>query len=80
MKPEEEKFRGLVNELKRRKQHVLAKAVESAIGYCLENGVLYLQYAQPTLTSISARMLLDSQWKLTLDAAAMQIGVKVQVL
>jgi hypothetical protein len=42
MKPEEEKFRGLVNELKRRKQHVLAKAVESAIGYCLENGVLYL--------------------------------------
>ena len=79
MKLGEEKRRELVNELKRREEHLIAKAVESSIGCRLENRVLYLQYPQPSLNSINARILRDSEQKPKLDSAAKEIGIKVLV-
>lgn len=47
--------RELINELKSREEHVIAEAVESAIGCHLENenGVLYLQYPQRRLCAFA---------------------------
>jgi len=74
MKLEQEKKRELAQELRRRDEDLIATAIESAIGCRLENGVLYLQYSHP---SVNDFILGDYRRKLTLDAAAKQIGVAI---
>ncbi len=74
--PEENKKRELARELKRRNELLIATAIESAIGCRLDNGVLYLAYTHP---SVNDFILNDSRHRPTLDAAAKQIGIEVQV-
>ena len=74
-----EKRADLINELKRQGQELIAKAVESSQQSWFENETLYLQYPAPYLTSVSARILMDSQHKPILDVVAKRLGFKVQV-
>jgi hypothetical protein len=78
-KPEEEKRSELIYELLRRHEPVIARAVESAPGCRLENGVLYLDYQEPAYTAW-AKVLMDFKQKPRLLAAAKQIGIEVRVL
>ena len=78
-KPEDEKRSELIYELLRRHEPVIARAVESAPGCRLENGVLYLDY-QDTQYTAWAKVLTDVKQKPGLEAAAKQIGIEVRVL
>ena len=69
----------LVAELNRMDQGVIAKAVEGSIGCVLENGVLHLQYAQPSRHSGHAKVLRDPTLRPILDRAAKQVGAEILV-
>ena len=73
----EAKRRELVAELNRMDQGVIAKAVEGSIGCVLENGVLHLQYAQPSRHSGHAKVLRDPTLRPILDRAAKQVGAEI---
>jgi hypothetical protein len=75
----EAKRRELVAELNRMGQGGIAKAVEGSIGCVLENGVLHLQYPQPSRQSGHAKILRDAGLRPILDRAAMQLGVEILV-
>jgi hypothetical protein len=76
MKPKQKEKRELVRELKMRNEQWIATAIESAVDWRLENGVLYLQYLHP---SVNDFILGDPQHRLALDAAAKQIGIAVKI-
>jgi ABC-type sulfate transport system substrate-binding protein len=78
-KPGEAKRSELINELLRRHEPVIARAVESALGCSLDNRSLFLNYQDPAYTGW-AKVLLDSIQKLALEAAAKQVGIEVCVL
>jgi hypothetical protein len=67
----------LVAELNRMDQGVIAKAVEGSIGCVLENGVLHLQYPQPSRHSGHAKVLRDPTLRPILDRAAKQVGAEI---
>jgi hypothetical protein len=75
----EAKRRELVAELNRMDQGVIAKAVEGSIGCVLENGVLHLQYSQPSRHSGHAKVLGDPTLRAILDRAAKQVGAEILV-
>jgi hypothetical protein len=75
----EAKRRELVAELNRMDQGVIAKAVEGSIGCVLENGVLHLQYPQPSCHSSQAKVLRDPTLRSILNRAAKQIGAEILV-
>ena len=75
----EAKRRELVAELKRMGQGGIAKAVEGSIGCVLENGVLHLQYSQPSRHSGHAKVLRDPTLRPILDRAAKQVGAEILV-
>ena len=75
----EAKRRELVAELNRMGQGVIAKAVEGSIGCLLENGVLHLQYPQPSRRSGHAKILRDAGLRPILERAATQLGVEILV-
>jgi hypothetical protein len=75
----EAKRRELVAELNRMGEGALAKAVEGSIGCVLENGVLHLQYPQPSRQSGHAKILKDLGQRPILERAAKQIGVEILV-
>jgi hypothetical protein len=75
----EAKRRELVAELNRMDQGVIAKAVEGSIGCVLENGVLHLQYSQPSRHSGHAKVLRDPTLRAILDRAAKQVGAEILV-
>jgi hypothetical protein len=75
----EAKRRELVAELNRMDQGGIAKAVEGSIGCVLENGVLHLQYPQPSRQSGHAKVLRDPTLRPILDRAATQLGVEILV-
>ncbi len=76
MTSQEDKKRDLARELKRQNERLIATAIESATGCRLENGVLYLEYPNP---SVNDFILKDSRRMLTLNAVANKIGIEVQV-
>jgi hypothetical protein len=78
-KPEEEKRADLIRELLRRREPVIARAVESAPACRLERQILVLDYQDPVFIAW-AKVLTDSKQKPRLDAAAKQIGIEVQAL
>ena len=78
-KPEEVKRSELIDELLRRHEPVIARAVESAPGCRLENRNLFLNYQDPAYTAW-AKVLMDFKQKPRLLAAAKQIGIEVRVL
>jgi hypothetical protein len=79
-KPEEEEKRSeLIDELLRRHEPVIARAVESAPECSLENGHLFLNYQDPAYHAW-AKPLTDSKQKPILEAAAKQVGIEVHVL
>jgi len=78
-KAEEAKRSELINELLRRHEPVIARAVESAPGCSLKNGSLFLSYQDPAYTA-RAKVLVDPKQKLALEAAAKQVGIEVCVL
>jgi hypothetical protein len=78
-KPEEEKRSELIDELLRRHEPVIARAVESAPRCRLENGHLFLDYQDPAYTAW-AKALTDFNQKPRLEAAAKQVGIEVHVL
>jgi hypothetical protein len=78
-KPEEEKRKELIDELLKRGEPVIARAVESAPGCRLENGVLFLDY-QDSVYNAWAKALTDHKQKPRLEAAAEQVGIGVRVL
>jgi hypothetical protein len=71
--------RELVAELNRMDQGVIAKAVEGSIGCVLENGVLHLQYSEPSRHSGNAKVLRDPTLRKILDRAAKQVGAEILV-
>jgi hypothetical protein len=73
----EAKRRELVAELNKTGESVLAKAIQGSIGCLLENGVLHLQYPQPSRHSGHAKILRDPALKPLLERAARQIGVEI---
>src|SRR5258707_15376671 len=75
----EAKMRELVAELNRMGEGVIAKAIEGSIGCLLENGVLHLQYPQPSRHSGHAKILRDLGQGLILERAARQIGAEILV-
>jgi hypothetical protein len=75
----EAKRRELVAELNRMGEGVIAKAVEGSIGCLLENGVLHLQYPQPSRHSGHAKILRDLAQGPILERVARQIGVKILI-
>jgi len=75
----EAKRRELVSELNRMGEGVIAEAVEGSIGCLLENGVLHLQYPQPSRHSGHAKVLRDLAQGPTLERVAGQIGVKILI-
>ena len=75
----EEKRTKLIDELLRRGEPVISRAVETAPGCRLENGVLFLDFQEPVFNAWS-KALTDHQHKPRLEAAAEQIGVEVRVL
>ena len=76
MTSKEDKKRDLARELRRLNERLIATAIESATGCRLENGVLYLEYPNP---SVNDFILKDSRRKLTLNGVANKIGIEVQV-
>ena len=76
MTSQEDKKRDLARELKRQNERLIATAIECATGCRLENGVLYLEYPNP---SVNDFILKDSRRKLTLNGVANKIGIEVQV-
>jgi hypothetical protein len=78
-KPEEEKRSELIDELLRRHEPLIARAVESAPGCSLTNGRLLLNYQDRQYTAW-AKVLTDVKQKPGLEAAAKQIGIEVRVL
>jgi hypothetical protein len=78
-KPEEEKRSELIDELLRRHEPLIARAVESAPGCRFENGVLFLDYQDPLYTAW-AKVLTDVKQKPGLEAAAKQIAIVVEVV
>lgn len=78
-KPEEAKRSELINELLRRHEPVIARAVESAPDCSLKNGTLFLSYQDPAY-SAWAKVLVDLKQKLALEAAAKQVGIVVEVV
>ena len=75
----EAKRRELVAELNRLGEGTIAKAVEGSIGCLLENGVLHLQYPQPSRHSGHAKILRDLAQGPKLERVAGQIGVKILI-
>jgi hypothetical protein len=75
----EEKRTELIDELLKRGEPVISRAVETAPGCRLENGVLFLDFQEPALNAWS-KALTDHKHKPRLEAAAKQIGVEVRVL
>jgi hypothetical protein len=78
-KPEEEKRKELIDELLKRGEPVISRAVESAPGCRLENGILFLDY-QDSVYKPWAKALTDYKQKPRLEAAAEQVGIEVRVL
>jgi hypothetical protein len=77
-KPEEKRTE-LIDELLKRGEPVISRAVEAAPGCRLENGVLFLDFQEPVFNAWS-KALTDHKHKPRLEAAAEQIGVEVRVL
>jgi hypothetical protein len=75
----EAKRQELVAELNRMGEGVIATAVEGSIGCLLENGVLHLQYPQPSRHSGHAKILRDLAQGPILEQVAGQIGVKILI-
>jgi hypothetical protein len=75
----EAKRRELVEELNRIGEDSIAKAVEGSIGCVLENGVLHLQYPQPSRHSGHAKILRDLAQGPVLERVARQVGVKILI-
>ena len=75
----ETKRRELVAELNRTGEGVIAKAIQGSIGCLLENGVLHLQYPQPSRHSAHAKILKDLAQRPILERAARQIAVEILV-
>ena len=75
----EAKRRELVAELNRLGEGVIAKAVEGSIGCLLENGVLHLQYPQPSRHSGHAKILRDVAQGSILERVGSKIGVKILI-
>ena len=75
----EAKRRELVTELNGMGEGGIAKAVEGSIGCVLENGVLHLQYPQPSRHSGHAKILRDLALRPILERAARQIGVEILI-
>jgi hypothetical protein len=73
---EEEKKTELVQALRRRNETLIAMAVESALDCRLENGVLSLQYMQPTVNKF---ILDDPQGRSILDDVAKNVGLLVKI-
>jgi hypothetical protein len=73
------KRRELVAELNGMGEGVIAKAVEGSIGCLLENGVLHLQYPQPSRHSGHAKILRDLVLRPILERAARQIDVEILI-
>src|ERR1700747_3545004 len=73
----EAKRRELVAELNRTDQGVIAKAVEGSIGCVLENGVLHLQYAQPSRHSGHAKVLRAPTLRPILNAQSKEVAVAI---
>jgi hypothetical protein len=78
-RPQEAKRSELIDELLRRHEPVIARAVESAPECSLTNGHLFLNY-QDTLYTAWAKVLMDAKQKPGLEAAAKQVGIEVHVL
>jgi hypothetical protein len=78
-KPEEEKRSELIDELLRRHEPLIARAVESAPGCRFENGVLFLDYQDP-LYSGWAKVFTASEKMPRLKTIAKQIGIVVEVV
>jgi hypothetical protein len=76
-KPEEEKRKELIDELLKRGEPVISRAVESAPGCRLENGILFLDY-QDSVYKPWAKALTDYKQKPRLEAAAEQVGIEVR--
>jgi hypothetical protein len=77
-KPQEAKRSELIDELLRRHEPLIARAVESAPECSLTNGHLFLNY-QYALYTAWAKVLTDVKQKLGLEAAAKQVGIEVHV-
>jgi hypothetical protein len=75
----EAKRQELVAELNRIGEGSIAKAVEGSIGCVLENGVLHLQYPQPSRHSGHAKILRDLAQGPILERVASKIGVKILI-
>lgn len=75
----EAKRRELVAKLNGMGEGVIAKAVEGSIGCLLENGVLHLQYPQPSRHGGHAKILRDLALRPVLERAARQIGVEILI-
>jgi hypothetical protein len=75
----ESKRQELIAELNRMGEGVIAKAVEGSIGCLLENGVLHLQYPQPSRHSGQAKILRSLAQGPILERVARQIGVKILI-
>jgi hypothetical protein len=78
-KPEEEKRSELIDELLRRHEPVIARAVESAPGCHFINGHLFLQY-QDAVSNSWVKILTNGQQNPRLLAAAHQVGIEVHIL
>jgi hypothetical protein len=68
----------LINELLRRHEPEIARAVESASACYFKNGHLFLQY-QDALSNAWAKLLMDAQQSPRLLAAARQVGIEVHI-
>ena len=78
-KPEEQKRSELIDELLRRHEPLIARAVESAPGCHFKNGHLFLQYQDP-VSNAWVKVLTDRKQNPRLLAAAQQLGIEVYIV